>query len=319
MKKIQQLKVAYFSLILILLTLIPVSKSFGQFELNPSFIGTGGVSIRLGKYVNQVGLIGQLAYLEEFVQINAQLRLTYNFTQLGPRPKLPGWEVQSSLGAVVAYGPDYPAQMFLSPISSQLGRRYATGYAWTYYWDQMKTSQWTATIGQHISDISLISENDAYTGFIDDKFRTGTFAVLYRVDNYELAWNTILWTGDTRSKGVKRVKETEYPAKYGYKDLSNGLYGAFSHGITALQAKALLPFNQAVQAQLGLDSERIRHMLQNQLIHDMVFLPENWVKAKNPHVPMLDNDGQPFLFKDGQAIKAAALYFNLALNPTLFY
>lgn len=295
--------------------------SIGMTQIDPqtTFMGMGGLSFRFGSYVNQVGIIAQLAYLEDFIQVNSHVRLTYNVSQLGPRPRIPGWEFQASIGAVVAYGPNYPVQPFLSPVSSQLGRRYATGYAWTYYRDQMKTSQWTATIGQHASDFSIISENDAYTGFIDDRFRTGTLAVLYRIENYELGWSTILWTGDTRSKGVKKIKESDYPAKHGYKDLSTALYGGFSHGISCLQAKVLLPYNQVGQAQLGVDSEQIRHLLQNKLIHDMVFLPDEWIKAKNFHVPMVDKDGKPFLFEDGQELKAAVLYVNLALNPTLFY
>lgn len=319
MKNIREGKVGRTGLMVLAFVLLGLSKSQAQFEIGRGFLGMGGLAIRLGSYVNQVGITGQLAYLEDFIQINGHLRLTYNFSQLGPRPRIPGWEFQASLGAVLAYGPNYSVQPFLSPVSSQLGRRYATGYAWTYYRDQMKTSQWTATIGQHLSDVSIISENDAYTGFIDDRFRTGTLAFFYRYENYEFGWNTILWTGDTRSEGVRKIKESDYPAKHGYKDLSTALYGGFSHGISCLQAKVLLPYNQVAQAQLGLDSERIRHFLQNELIHDMIFLPENWVKAKNFHVPMIDKEGDPYLFKNGQELKSAVLYFNVGLNPTLFY
>ncbi|MEO0898828.1 MAG: polymorphic toxin type 23 domain-containing protein [Bacteroidota bacterium] len=303
----------------LLLTGLGFSSLKAQFEISPRFQGTAGLAIRFGTHVNQVGITGNLAYLEDFVQINAAVRLTYNVTQLGPKPQIPGWELQSSLGAVVAYGPNYQAQTFLTPISSQLGRRYATAYAWTWYLDQRKTSQWTATIGQHISDFTLISENDAYTGFIDDRFRTGTFAVAYRYENMEFAWSTILWTGDARSKGVQKIKETDYPSRYGYKDLSEGQYGKFSHGLSFVQARILLAFNQTAQAQIGIDSEYVRHWLQNVLIHDLIFLPENLSGSKNPHYPMIDLEGEPFLFQKDQKVKPASFYLNLALNPSLFY
>jgi len=307
------------SIVLGFTCLFTFSQAWAQVEIAPRLMGMGGISIRLGTYVNQVGIIGQLAYVEDFIQVNGQVRLTYNFTQLGPRPPMPGWEVQTSLGAVVAYGPPHEIQPFLSPVSHQMGRRYATGYAWTYYWDQMETSQWTATFAQHINDLSLISENDAYTGFIDDKYRTGTLGFFYRYEGWEFGLNTLLWTGNTRSEGVKKVKNTDYPGRYGYKDLSEATYGDFSHGILALQAKRLLPYSQVVQGQIGIDSEYIRHFLQNRLIHDMAFVPGDIVKAKNPHVPMLTPQGNPFLYNEGQKVKAPHFYFNLGLNPTLFY
>jgi len=70
---------------------------------------------------------------------------------------------------------------------------------------------------------------------------------------------------------------------------------------------------------MGVDSEHIRYAIQDIFIHDMYFIPKKWNKAKNPHYPMLDTTGQPYLFKPGQKVKPTSFYFEFSGNTGIFY
>jgi len=278
-----------------------------------------GLRIWLGQPANQVGLDLRGAYRWRMVQLNAGTALQYNFSHLGPRPLQPGPEWQSYLGATVGFGPpEANGSLFLHPVSNQTGRRYAVGYAWKGYLDVMATSQVTALLGLHLGPWALLSENDAYTGRLDDRFRTGTMALAYRRGNLRLALTSILWTGDPRSDGVRKVPDAGV-GRFGYRDLSEAKYGRFSHGILALEASYLLPYGQVGQLRMGVDAEQIRHVLQNRLIHDLPFLPDGLVKVRNMHLPPLTPQGNPYLKQPGQRIRAPRAYWQGGLNPALFY
>jgi hypothetical protein len=128
---------------------------------------------------------------------------------------------------------------------------------------------------------------------------------------------TLLWTGDT--KGAPKVLDTDYPAEYGYRDMRNARYGAYSHGTLGLQVQRVSSALQSFSLDIGADAERIRHAVQNRLIHDLVFLPKGWVRTENAHVPMLDAEGQPYLFHDAQRVAPPELFLDVSLNPPLFY
>jgi hypothetical protein len=133
--------------------------------------------------------------------------------------------------------------------------------------------------------------------------------------------NNLLWTG----ANGKRINDANYPSRFGYMDLTNAQYGNLSHGILGFQFQYLSTKNyyaygnQTIQFNAGLDAEQIRNVIQNKIIHDMYFLPKAWQKTKNAHIPMISEDGNPYLFKENQKIKKPSLYLNGALNPSLFY
>ncbi|MDX2247710.1 MAG: polymorphic toxin type 23 domain-containing protein [Bacteroidia bacterium] len=295
----------------------PVS---GQWIQSERLGGTVGLSVQLGTTINRLGISANGYYLSDFVQVNLQLRGFYSFTDLGARPAIPGWEAQISAGGVLGFGPDRQTDgPFLSPVSNQTGRQYALAYAYNLYFDQRGTSQRTATVAFHIGKFLAASENDALSGELADKFRTASLLFLYRVDSLSIGLNTLMWTGDSRDPKVKKIRQSEYPGRFGYKDLRDVLYGRFSHGIQTVQAQYALPYGQVTQANVGVDSEYVRHFLQNRLIHDLRFVPLKWNKSKNPHYPMLDTEGLPYLYLPGQKVKPSRLYFNVGMNPGLFY
>lgn len=289
----------------------------------PDYLGlSGGITCTFGSIVNRVGLTVQSYYVNDFVQINVQARGYYNLTSFGPRPRIPGWEFTGAVGAVIGFGPVMGEDVnpFLSPLSNQTNRRYAIGYAYHCYVDQMKTSQLSGSIAVHIEKFEIASENDAFSGLIDDRFRTGAVKMSYRLDDVtQVGISSLLWTGDTRSDGTFKVRKSAYPAAYGYKDISKGTYGHFSHGILALYAQRSWGYGQVTQLQVGTDSEWVRHVLQNKLIHDLAFVPEKINKARNPHIPMVDTEGMPYLYRKDQRVKPASFFLSGSLNPSLFY
>jgi hypothetical protein len=103
-------------------------------------------------------------------------------------------------------------------------------------------------------------------------------------------------------------------------DTTGSKFANCSAGLLSLQANMLLPYyNQEVQGNLGVDAEQVRNTLQNRIIHDLAFLPRKWRSERNAHMPMLDENGNQYLYKPGQKIRKAGTYVNGFLSPSLFY
>lgn len=293
--------------------------SQAQFKPNEGAGGTIGLTFSLGSIQNSIGLIVKAYYFYEQFQFNFQTRWRYNFTTYGPPRLQSGQEVHTSYGLVFGWGQQTKKeeQLFLAPFGNQMQRLNSLGYAFNVYQDCIKTSQTSGTISFQANQFWLITENDALGDIAVDKFRTGSVWMAYRLENTILALNTRLWTGNSNRTPV--IDNTKYPSQYGYREMSAATYGRFSHGILTLQVLHALPFGQIVGGEVGVDAERVRHFLQNRLMHDLYFVPKKWNPSKNPHVPMLDDDGLPYTFQRGQRLKRAKGVFHIGSNPSLFY
>ncbi len=285
-----------------------------------------GVSMSVGTKINRLGLNLGVYYLYDPVQFNASWTGFWALNTFGPNDKK--WESQFALGASGALGlaaPAYAADStelikYFNPLSNFSDRPYTVAYTYLWYRDNIGTSQKSGIVGIEINDFYLMMENDFLAGQGRDKFRTGGFKFGFRYENTLFAVTNILWTGDPRAKGTKRIRDDEsYPSRFGYFNTEADPFSKYSHGIVALEVIQLLDYGQFVQLQLGIDGEQIRHLIQNQLIHDMPFIPKTWNSAKNPHVPMLDKNREMYLFKEDQHILPARFFANLSLNPPLFY
>lgn len=290
-----------------------------QAQVNEDAGGTIGLSLSLGSTQNSLGIIIKAYYFRQQVQFNFQTRWRYNITTYGPPRLLSGAEVQTNYGLMFGWGKQVKTHeyQFLMPFGNQMQRLNSIGYVFNVYHDHIKTSQTTGTIAFQANRVWLLTENDALGDMAVDKFRTGGVWIAYRLDNTILALNTRLWTGNSNHTPI--IKSKDYPAQYGYRDISGTTYGRFSHGILTLQVLQALPYGQLAGGEIGLDSERIRHFLQNKLMHDLYFVPKKWNPSQNPHVPMLDADGLPYLFKPGQKLKPTQGVLHFTLNPYLFY
>ncbi|MBL4592622.1 MAG: hypothetical protein JKX68_02270 [Flavobacteriales bacterium] len=275
----------------------------------------GGVIIAFGNKFDRIGININAYYLKNNFQLNSELRVYINFKNLGPKKQYA--EAITSLGLVYGYGKsNSDTNYFYTSVSNQTQLTNSIGYSFNYYFNAIGTSQQTGIVSFQFSQINFIVENDLFAKPKLDRYRTGAFLLQYKHGNYQYGINSTLFTGHMGNK----IKDENYPYSHLYKDTNGGKYTQYSHGLLSAQFQYVSPNSyQKVQGNIGIDSERIRHAIQNRLIHDMIFLPENWRKKNAAHTPMLDENGNQYLFKEGQKIKPASFYFNLYNNPGVFY
>ncbi len=281
-----------------------------------------GVNINLtyaiGTHLQRVGVSTVFFYCYKNFQISG--RADYHFNKKNYGLPLQSNEFQLSIAALISYGEaDSNLVNYSNYLQNHTQKRYSIAYSYKYYFDNIGTTQPSGAIFLQAKKFELISENDLFGKPSADKYRTATVKLIYRHENYSVALNSLMWTGITR--GCPRIKNTDYPSRYGYKDLSKNKFGKFSNGILSFQFETYgnTIFYDNFRGDIGIDSEYIRHFFQNIIIHDMYIFPKKWNKAKNPHFPMLTETGEPYLFKKDQKVKKAKLHFVLYKNPTLFY
>ena len=276
----------------------------------------GGLSVNLGNKQTRIGLIGGGFINYDYVQLNLQAGGYYNLKSIGIGAKT--FEGIIGAGVVGAYGAkDSTKVMFNTLLDNNTLRKNSLGYAWNYYWDGQSTSQATGTIMLAFDKIQIATENDLF-GWLrgyEDKYRTGAIRVSYQYDNWEFAWKHVLYTGDLDENRIGT--DTNYPARSGYYSDENSTYSDKSHGIAALGVKYKLPYQQVLTSSFGVDSEWVRHWLQNKLMHDL--FDKQDAKHPNRHIPMVADDGSQYLFKEEQKVKPTTVYFNLGMNTPLFY
>lgn len=273
-----------------------------------------GVVAAFGTKFNRFGFTVNSYYVRNHFQINSGLRCYFNFKNIGPNQQY--IEAVASLGVVYAYGKkDNNYSLFFNPVGNQTQRKNSFGYAYNYYINPIKTNQQVGTIAIEVGKFNLIAENDIFARPQLDRFRTGAFLIQYKTDSLALGVNTTLFTGEMG----KKIQDDNYPFSHLYKSDKNGKYTSSSHGLLSIQAQYIKDYHQQLQGNVGIDAERVRHVIQNRLIHDMIFLPKAWRKKDNAHVPMLDEKNQQYLFKENQKIKNPSLYINIFSNSGLFY
>lgn len=292
---------------------------FRVYSKSPQNMGAGlrgGVSFSFGSHVRQIGITVSGYCYHDFIQINALSQLGWHSRNLGPQGK--GKEALLSLGAVAGFDPSGNIENFFhSGVSNQMGKKYSIGFAQNFYWDSHQTSQHTGTIGLQFGHFEITHENDILSKEGSDRYRTGAFSVAYFNNTDRFAVVTTTWTGNTNSR--KSVKHKEGVGRFGYIDISETEYGAFSHGILSAQWNHYWGYGQTSTAALGIDSEHIRNAMQNQLMHDMYLFPKKWNKARNKHIPMIDSEGMPYIYADDQKIKKDKFYYQFFLNKPGYY
>lgn len=270
----------------------------------------------LGTHINRIGLVAGAGLTYEHFQVNTQLRTHYQLTSWVKGKST--MELQYSLGGLFTWG--NPNTYFTHELNYQNFTAYthAIGYVHHWYLDKIQTSQRTGSLVLQIDKFSFILENDVLAGQGKDDFRTGGFKLAYQINPYHaIGISSILWTG--QSRGATLIDTGTYKARFGYKDLSNTLYGKHSIGVLCVQYSYFYDILGITQVQAGIDAEPIRHFFQNKLIHDMPFFPKKWNKAKNPHYPMLDVEGKPYIYPERQKIRKPRPYFQLGIQPSSFY
>ena len=277
-----------------------------------------GLSVTMGTKVKRLGATLSTFYHYQNWQAGTAFRAYYNWDSYGPTIRRP--EYQISLAVSGAFGKSEEWEpVFFHLLSHQSQQRYAVGYAYNIYLDR-SCPQTTGTIAIQLGRIEVITENDAFAGQGKDRFRTGALQVAWLHEQSRFALSSILWTGDPQHVAAQRVYAHEgYPCRFGYKDISATPFGRWSHGILVGEVRHQMGGTQVVSARLGIDAEQVRHALQNRLIHDGFTLPNRISGIQNPHLPMLDEQGCPYLFEPDQRLRRVRFWGDSSLNAPPFY
>lgn len=307
-----------FKLVFLILSALLVLKVRSQENKYPTtnFGFYAGLNMAFGTHVQRLGVNAGFFFYYDWFQCNTELKLYRNRKNLGPPTSHN--ELVVSQGLVYAYGKrTRQDNVFMSAVSNQTGYDHSLAYTFNAYLNRIGTGQQTGILAFQFQDVFFIAENDLLARPSLDRFRTGAFLLMYQYQNlYQFAMNCTMWTGQM---GNRRNLEDPSSFSHCYMDTVGGKYTAYSHGILALQVKTALPLFQTLQLSAGIDAEQIRNAVQNKVFHDMVMLPKKWRPKTNCHIPMIDSNGNPFLYREGQIIKPASLYLNAFANPSLFY
>lgn len=294
-----------------------------------SFYGvSAGLSFSFGTHTNRLGfnLAGYGTY--HFAQVNAGIRGYYNFQSFGLKEK--GLELQLSSGFQLGFGRKMTDRNpFIGPAENNLLQDYSIGYDYLIYLDKFNTSQTAGILSATILDLKFATQNDLF-GFGDgwrDRFRTGAFLFEYRWQHFKFGITSTMWTDDYTI--CRKVLDTNYPARFGYKVDEKCKYGGTATSTLGLRVNYQIPnmplniggvpLEQNFQMDIGIDAEQVRNLLQNKLVHDHYPIPETWIKRSPCHYPMQAQGGGQYLYLDGQKVEQPKFYFNLGLNQGLFY
>ena len=276
--------------------------------------GKAGLSLNLGSHFRKIGVMASIWTYNDFLELNSGIHLNLVGRNLGPPGKM--FELLLYAGIQGHWGDSLRKRFYFNEYSDMSRRPYSVGYTFYQFFSGKSTGQSTGSIHFNIDAFQFALTNDALgANQVDDKFRTGGFLFSYRVDSMVLTVQNSLWTG--KSSEAPKIKDPSYPSRDGYRDIHSATYGNFSSGILALRADFILPYNQVGRLEAGADAEQIRHLFQNKVMHDGL-LPL-LVRSENPHYPMLQDDGSPYLFREGQDIRHWKPYFQLSSNQAAFY
>lgn len=293
--------------------LLPVN-AFAQFY-SSSKVGVNiSVIASFGTHFQRFGVVLQGYGVHDKMQFNASLRLYHNYKNLGPKNAYN--ELNTSMGVLFAYG-DLTNELnrFVSSISNQTNYKNAIAYSYNLWFNKNKTSQATGTLALYFNKFAIISENDALAKKYLDRFRTGAILIQYQHQQFQYAISSTMWTGKLGSG----VRDDASFKGAGYLNLDNHIYGNLSHGLLSTKVSYVDEFYQVYQVNAGIDADQVRNVLQNKLMHDMPFVPKKWNKAVNLHFPMIDENGNQYLYKENQKIRPIKLLLNGHVNPTIFY
>lgn len=310
LQKIQGLNFALFFLLGTVALAQDGQSRSPQFDLRIS------LNAAFGTHFQRLGINLNFNYTNNALQLNTEMRCYYNFKSLGPKLRYP--ELVLSQGVLVGYGPKLSSSNpFVSTISNQTQYLHSVAYSYNAYFNRKKTTQQTGIFALQFDKISLITENDLLARPALDRFRTAAFLLQYQVDTIaQIAINCSMWTG---KMGFKHATEQAQIKSKCYMDTSGGVYANTSHGLLSAQVKYYLGSSQNAQVNLGIDAEQVRNAVQNKFIHDMPLLPKKWHQSKNCHIPMLDENGNPYLYEENQKIRKAKPFLNAFTNANVFY
>lgn len=281
------------------------------------------VSFSLGSPLQSIGIqvIGEYRGIDE-IELAAGLGAHYHFKNYG----IPGRHWEGSLFGTGHYlwgdrAEEDQIINFVKHLDSGNSLS-SVGYTIERFFNRIGTTQTIGTIHYRAENFALQFSNDFF-GHMNywDEFRTGAIGIGYIEKETYIAAKSLFWTGTSHCGEEKKYREgkSDYPARWGYRDISNCPGGQYSHGIFTLGIFTDAGFGQNVGGFIGIDAEQYRNAVQNKFFHDMYFIPNFMDNPKNLHIPMKAKDGSNYLFHGDQEIRPIKFVWELGLNPRLIY
>jgi hypothetical protein len=287
--------------------------SWGQNNWRPTVGAHLGVLFGFGSHQNDLGFKLDTYIGNSYFQLNAGYTGRFFLTNLGKRTNF--WESRTSFGAVIMWGKkSNPLNMDWDGALHQTRTPYSIGFQYLLYHDRKGSSQVSGAWNIGIQRVDILLENDVFGGLARDGFRTGSLVVSYRDSLQKASIGLTIWTGDTRK--TTWIRETREGMPNGYRDLTNNPYGKLNHGILYGEWKTNFYLGQTAGVRFGWDSEQIRHVFQNRISHDLIWLPKK-IQRNTPHYPRLSDDGRN-VFQRSESRKPK-FYHRVFLNDGLPY
>jgi len=293
--------------------------SYAQWsKVNDNSVFSFGVSSTMGTHQINLGVFFRFDYAYAQMTNRLQYKINFKLKEFGPNISYIESRLSNAIYFQFGNDKDSNDEMVLS--QGYFTRKNAIGYELAFLMNKIGTRQSIGAISMIFNSWNIQFQNDLFGNLKGkDRFKTGAIALGYQHGETSVWLKSLLWTGETRCKGRKVEKDTAYPARYGFKNISDCLFSQFSHGVLALHVSHQFSIANEAIISIGNDSERVRHALQNRLIHDMCLLPKSMVKSDNPHIPMLDTDGNPYLFEKNKSVRKDKFYLQLGYNSLLLY
>jgi hypothetical protein len=276
--------------VLFLLASLPFLTN-GQSYFKDHFGGTAGIVFNVGSHVNSIGINLKGYYTDYFFQTNVGTTFYLHESSYGKRRRF--WESRTTAGVVLLAGKkERQIDFQLDGLNHQTDFNYGVGFNYIIYRDNVGTSQVSGGFGAHIKNLSVYHENDVFGGKAGDKYRTAHFYASYQYDDLKFGAGVNLWTGDSRKSNWQKITFDGCPS--GFKVLEDVPYGRTSHGNAYGAIVINAPYGQDVHLKFGIDSEHVRHVIQNRLVHDL----GRFISRGTPQYPRLDKHGCPVFNKE---------------------
>lgn len=274
------------------------------------FGGTVSIIANIGSHNTSVGFGVNGYYKDYFYQFNFGSTFLLYEHSLGNRRRF--MENRTTLGVLLLGGKEEREIDFeMSPLNHQTNKNLGIGYSYIIYSDSRQTSQHSGAFSLHINHFSGYHENDIFGGRGQDRYRTGQLHASYQYGIYKFSGGIQMWTGKTNSAPLNQDNCQHCPA--GYRNLYNEPYGKTSHGNAYLGVSMHAGMGQTGNFKYGVDSERVRHIFQNRLIHNLGQI----INKPTPHYPMLNSEGYPVY--DKELKRPNKHYIQLGLNNNWWY
>jgi len=311
--------IIFFHFCFIFLNLCPINiiaQEWSSKEEDLKYYFRTGISLQLGSHQNRVGFNISTTFGQPYANLTFHYDLLYTFKDLGYYEKSFQHIGRLKLSTAFLEKPSVYRSISNSPFGNQYF--YEFYYTYRYYFNNWDTNQPTGEIGLNFGHFFLSHENDLLAAKSVDKFRTAAMRIGYQDSIHSIATSFIFYTGNKDDPNTKRINSSDF-SRYGYFDLSETPFGKYSHGILAIDYSRQLPFANQIRLSAGYDHEKIRNAIQNKFMHDLPIWPRKWNSAKSRHIPMIDQEGNAFLYKEDQKLREGSFYWGVFLNSPEFY